>query len=58
MADDEKRNREVFLATALAGTITGALAEAFGEMAKELRTYAGGDFHKRLDVLEAKAIRY
>jgi hypothetical protein len=46
-----------FLAAALAGMLTGALTEAFGEMAKELRRYAGSDFDERLNVLEAKAIR-
>lgn len=45
------------LAVALAGSITGALAEAIGEMGKELRRYAGSDFDKCLDALEAKAIR-
>jgi hypothetical protein len=37
--------------------ITGALIEAFGEIAKELRAYAGSDFHKCLDVLESRIVR-
>ncbi len=49
--------RQVLLATALTGMITGALIEAFNEISKELRRYAGGDFDKRLDALEIRAIR-
>lgn len=40
-----------------AGMMQGALIEAFGEMAKELRRYAGSDFDKTLDALETRAIR-
>ena len=45
------------LVSAYSGMMIGAFAEAFNEMAKELRAYAGSDFHKRLDVLKSKAIR-
>lgn len=33
------------------------MVEAFGEMAKELRRYAGSSFDKCLDDLERRAIR-
>jgi hypothetical protein len=45
------------LISAYSGTMIGAFAEAFNEMAKELRAYAGSDFDERLNILEAKAIR-
>lgn len=50
-------DRQTAMVAALSGAINGALMEAFGEMAKELRTYAGRDFDKQLDVLEARSIR-
>jgi hypothetical protein len=50
-------DRDSMLTAAIGGMITGALAEAIGEMAKELRRYAGGNFDKCLDDLEARAIR-
>ena len=49
--------RQILLASALSGMMVGALAEAIGEMAKELRRYAGGDFDKRLEYLERQAVR-
>ena len=51
------QSREEMLAVALNGMMIGALGEAIGEMAKELRRYAGSNFNKSLDSLEAKAIR-
>ena len=54
MSEDAKN---VAFVTMLSGALIGALTEALGEMAKELGRYAGSDFDKRLDALEAKAIR-
>jgi hypothetical protein len=45
------------LVEAYSGMLIGSLAEAFNEMAKEFRVYAGSDFNDRLDALETKAIR-
>jgi hypothetical protein len=45
------------MTVAFGGMMTGALAEAIGEMAKELRRYAGSDFDKCLDDLEKRAVR-
>lgn len=53
----EKSPDPTSLIPAYSGMLIGAMAEAFDEMAKELRVYAGSDFDKRLDVLESKAIR-
>ena len=53
----EKSLDPALLLSAYSGMMIGAFAEAFQEMAKELRTYAGSDFDERLNVLEAKAIR-
>ena len=55
MTDAEKIKAR--LITAYAGMMISVMNEAFGEMAKELRRYAGSDFKKRLDEFEAKAIR-
>lgn len=46
-----------FLTIGFAGMMTGAFAEALGEMAKELRRYAGCGFDKCLDDLERRALR-
>ena len=48
--------RQVMLAQALTAMISGALAEALGEMASELRRYAGNNFDGLLDELENKAV--
>lgn len=45
------------LVEAYSGMLIGSFAEAFNEMAKEFRAYAGSDFNEHLDALEAKAIR-
>jgi hypothetical protein len=45
------------LAILLQGMMFGALAEAFQEMAKDLRRYAGRDFDKALNALEKRAVR-
>ena len=45
------------LISVYSGMMIGALSEAFNEMTKELRAYAGSDFNERLDILEAKAIK-
>jgi hypothetical protein len=55
MSQDD--DRKMFMESAFAGMTTGAMIEAFNEMAKELRRYAGGDFDKCLNALEAKAVR-
>lgn len=55
MSDDDAK--QLLLASALMGMVNGAIAEAFNEMAKELRRYAGRNFDKCLDGLETKAIR-
>jgi hypothetical protein len=53
----DNSGREAYLVAVFSGMVMGALAEAFGEMAKELRRYPGDDFNERLDALEAAAIR-
>lgn len=50
-------DRATYITVAVAGMITGSLMETVGEMAKELRRYAGGDFDKCLNNLESMAIR-
>ncbi|MCF8477914.1 MAG: hypothetical protein K9G60_12870 [Pseudolabrys sp.] len=45
------------LTVAYSGMMIGAFAESIGEMAKELRRYAGGGFDKCLDDLERRATR-
>lgn len=57
MAQEENVSNPQILPIALAGMSLGALTQAFGEMAKELRRYAGSDFNKCLDNLERQAIR-
>lgn len=55
MTDDQKKADE--LVVLLSGMVIGSLTEAFYELAKELRRYAGGDFDKRLQAVKAKATR-
>ncbi len=49
--------RQTMLVTALAGATVAVFNEVFGEMAKELRHFAGSDFDRHLDALESQTLR-
>ncbi len=50
-------NRQAMLVAALAGATVAAFGEIIRDMAKELRRCSGSQFDRRIDEMEARALR-